>query len=329
MVMFQVILGGITRLTESGLSITKWQVVSGTLPPISETDWIKEFELYKETPQYKEINEGMSISQFKFIYFWEYVHRLWARFMGFVFLIPFLYFYYKNWIDTQLLKRLGGVILLTIFAASFGWIMVASGLVKRPWVNAYKLSIHLNIAFLVFAYLWWTYIEYVESRKKKFISVDNKLSFIMIMILWLQLFFGGIMSGMKAGVYFPTWPSMNGEYFPQVLFNINEWNVQSFNEYDRFLLLPTLIQFLHRLIAYTLFIYGYYVLFKLRERAKEKGDIEPLIPVGFMLITQVILGIITVTMCKGEVPVLWGVLHQAGALLLLASVLKMRYIIKN
>lgn len=156
---FQVVIGGITRLTGSGLSITKWDIVTGTFPPMSEETWIEEFELYKKTPQYHKINAGMSISAFKWIYFWEYLHRLWARTMGFVFLIPFLIFYRKKLISNHLLRRLGVVILLAMLAATFGWIMVASGLVNRPWVNAYKLSFHLCIALSVYTALLWTYLE--------------------------------------------------------------------------------------------------------------------------------------------------------------------------
>ena len=158
LIFFQVVIGGITRLTESGLSITKWEVVSGTLPPLSDRDWEREYDLYRQTPQYQEINEGMSMADFKFIYFWEYIHRLWARLMGFAFIVPFLYFSIKKRLSSRLKKNLGIVVLLAALAATFGWIMVASGLIERPWVNAYKLSIHLLIAFSVFGYLWWTWL---------------------------------------------------------------------------------------------------------------------------------------------------------------------------
>ena len=145
MIFFQVVIGGVTRLTGSGLSITKWEIVTGTLPPLSDSQWLEEFELYKATPQYQKINEGMSLSDFKFIYFWEYFHRLWARSMGFVFLFPFLFFWWKGWIDKPLMQRLGITVLLAAIVASFGWIMVASGLIDRPWVIAYKLTSRLSI----------------------------------------------------------------------------------------------------------------------------------------------------------------------------------------
>jgi heme a synthase len=327
MLFIQVIVGGITRLTESGLSITKWEIVSGTFPPMTEESWNSEFELYKQTPQYLEINEGMSMSDFKFIYFWEWVHRFWARIMGFVFIIPFIIFYIKGLISKVLLKDLGVVILLAMLAATFGWIMVASGLVKRPWVNAYKLSIHLCIAFSVFSALLWAYLKYMYGSLKKKIAHSPTTTF--LGLLFIQLFLGGVMSGMKAGVYYPTWPLMNGELVPKEIFTFSDWSYEKFNNYDAYNLLPALIQFFHRLTAYALFFYGFYLIFTLKKDVV-LGKLSTLFNYfGLMLLLQVILGIITVLMCKGEVPVLWGALHQGGALLLLAISLVLRYKIKS
>ncbi len=328
MVFIQVIVGGITRLTESGLSITKWEIVAGSLPPLSEESWQREFDLYKNTPQYREINEGMSMGDFKFIYFWEWIHRFWARWMGFVFLFPFIYFLYKRLLDNDTLKRLGSVILLAIGAATFGWIMVASGLINRPWVNAYKLSLHLCIAFSVYACLLYTFVYYIFKNKQKIENknrlVARKLLSYFLVVLWLQLFFGGVMSGMKAGVYFPTWPDINGEYIPQLILNNNQWNVDNFNNYDSNLFIPSLIHFIHRSTAYILLILGVYIFYKFIKFEFITAIKKPLIYFFGMLITQVILGIITVLMCKGEVPVSWGVLHQAGALGLLTTVMFLR-----
>lgn len=149
MLIGQVILGGITRLTGSGLSITRWDIITGVIPPLNAEQWLKAFELYKETPQFHKINSMFTLQDFKFIYFWEYFHRLWIRSLGFIFLIPFLIFVFKKQLDFYLIKRLGMVIFLTILTASAGWIMVQSGLVNRPWVNAYKLTIHFVFAILV------------------------------------------------------------------------------------------------------------------------------------------------------------------------------------
>ena len=149
MIFFQIIIGGITRLTGSGLSITKWEIETGAIPPLNHDQWQDEFELYKRTPQYQKINQGMDLSRFKWIYFWEYLHRLWARSMGFVFLIPLVIFWLKGYLGVKGLKKdLLIVFLLAALVGMFGWIMVGSGLVERPWVNAYKLSIHLGLALI-------------------------------------------------------------------------------------------------------------------------------------------------------------------------------------
>lgn len=326
---FQVVIGGITRLTGSGLSITKWEIVTGTFPPMDGQAWNEAFDLYKQTPQYQKINAGMSLSEFKWIYFWEYLHRLWARTMGFVFLIPFLIFYRKKWIDGHLLRRLGVVILLAMLAATFGWIMVASGLVNRPWVNAYKLSFHLCIAFSVYTALLWTYLEHVKGTRVKMIGIGDVASFIFLLILWVQLFLGGIMSGMKAGLFYPTWPDMNGEIIPQIVLNNAVFNVEEWIHYDITGLAPAVVQLLHRSTAYVLFLLGLALFYRFSFRSKSIGLNKASRWFLAVLITQVILGIITVIMCKGTIPVLWGVLHQAGALILLTVTLVLRFEIKN
>lgn len=324
MVFIQIIVGGITRLTESGLSITKWEVVTGTLPPIGEESWLEEFSKYKETPQYKEINEGMSLSDFKFIYFWEYIHRLWARLMGFVFLIPFCWFYYKGKIDKALLAKLGVVIFFAVLAAIFGWIMVASGLIERPWVNAYKLSIHLLIAVCVFVSLEWTLLSTLNlSNDLSDNSIKVSNWFLMLGLINFQLIIGGILSGMKAAVIYPTWPDMNGVYLPDILLDTKEWRWSNFYEYDKNLFMPALIHFIHRNTAYIITIFGMIISYDLRKYWVNSKYIHlkvlPYIFVLFIFI-QILFGIVTVLSSKGKVPVMWGVLHQGGAILVISVV---------
>jgi len=324
MVFIQVVVGGITRLTESGLSITKWEVISGSLPPLTDSDWQYQFDLYKNTPQYLEINEGMNLEEFKFIYFWEYIHRFWARIMGFVFFIPFLYFLFKGYLDRKLLKFLALVICLALLAATFGWIMVASGLIERPWVNAYKLSIHLLIAFSVYSSLLWTFL--FANRSEVISDVPllyiKRLLWVALILLVVQIFFGGVMSGMKSAVVYPSWPDMNGGYFPSVIFDPSQWRFESFINYDKNPFMPALIHFLHRNTAYILFIIGNILSYKLY-RVGNTYNILKLKKIGYiissLLFFQLLLGIITVISSKGTIPVLWGVLHQAGALLLLSA----------
>ena len=193
MIAIQVMIGGITRLTGSGLSITKWEIAVGTFPPMGDVAWNEAFELYKETPQYHKINKGMSVSEFKFIYFWEYFHRLWARTLGFVFIIPFGWFLYRKMIKKKLLRDLIIIVILGGLVGVFGWIMVASGLINRPWVNAYKLTLHLNLAFIVYAYLFWTTIK-VTFPDRKVVNVPREKKYINWIggILIIQLILGCI-----------------------------------------------------------------------------------------------------------------------------------------
>lgn len=327
MLLVQVVVGGITRLTGSGLSITKWEIVTGTIPPTNDTDWNIEFDLYKDTPQYREINEGMSLSDFKFIYFWEYIHRFWARTMGLVFLIPFVFFWLRGHIDKTLARGLGLVVLLAVLAASFGWIMVASGLIERPWVNAYKLAIHLSIAFCVYAALLWTFLKAFHGRIATIDVKYIRLMKVFMILLAVQIFAGGVMSGMKAGVIYPTWPDMNGDIIPQVIFNTSEYTVENFNFYDRNLLLPALVHIVHRTIAYIVFILGVYIGIKIIRSTEHSTLRRAAGMLIIMLIMQVVLGIWTVLSCQGKIPVLQGVLHQAGALFLLTASLYLFYLL--
>ena len=328
---FQVVIGGITRITGSGLSITKWEIVTGTLPPMNDIQWEEAFDLYKETPQYQKINEGMSMSDFKFIYFWEYFHRLWARIMGLVFLFPFIYFLWTKAFDNKLLRLLSAVFLLAVLAASMGWIMVASGLLDRPWVNAYKLALHLSVALTCFGVLMWT--TYYAFQPNKPIS-ENFIKYKkywrgFLALLAIQIFVGGVMSGMKAGIYYPSWPDMNGEFVPSLLWKSQFWTVESFNYYDQYPLVPALIQSIHRIVAYILFFSGLYLFFKQKSINQLGHEIKANYLFISLLTTQVILGILTVINCVGEVPLFYGVMHQAFAMLLLMVVLYYNYLLSK
>ncbi|MEZ4985963.1 MAG: COX15/CtaA family protein [Saprospiraceae bacterium] len=330
MIIGQIVIGGITRLTGSGLSITKWEIVTGTLPPLNAAQWQEAFDLYKATPQYAKINEGMSMGDFKFIYFWEYFHRLWARTMGFVFLIPFLIFWRKGWIDKPLMKRLGITVLLAAIVASFGWIMVASGLIERPWVNAYKLTMHLSLALILYGYLLWTTFSVLSPKTNSFPHTMLKTGAKLLTLLTaIQLVLGGIMSGTKAGLYYPTWPDMGGEMIPRVLLTSTMWNVENFVNYDATPFLPALVQFSHRIVAYVLTISILYFVWKLLKHTKELKIRRASAMLVTMLIIQVLLGIFTVLACKGQIPVGLGVMHQAGAIGLLTAMLYVDFLLLN
>jgi cytochrome c oxidase assembly protein subunit 15 len=330
MIFMQVVIGGVTRLTGSGLSITKWEIVTGTLPPLNAAQWEEEFNLYKETPQYQKINEGMSMSEFKFIYFWEYFHRLWARTMGFVFVLPLAYFWWAGKVDKPLLRRLGVVFLLAALVASFGWIMVASGLIERPWVNAYKLTMHLSLALILYSYLLWTTFRVVQPTKS---VINNRMlkkwSIAIFALTAVQIVLGGIMSGMKAGLFFPTWPDMNGAAVPGVLLTGANWSVENFVNYDSSLFMPALVQLLHRSTAYLLTAAVLWFVYQGLKVAGSRPFKTGLLLLVSMLIIQVALGIFTLINCVGTVPVGLGVMHQAGAVLLLTIVLFIFYQFKD
>lgn len=332
MILIQIVLGGITRLTGSGLSITRWEIVTGTLPPLTEAAWQEAFDLYRETPQYHKINQGMTLDAFKFIFFWEYFHRLWARLMFFVFVIPFCWFLYRGMFSRRLLPRLLIVVGLAGLEGFFGWIMVASGLIKRPWVNAYNLTLHLTMAIVIFSYLLWT--TFIAFQPNDLRSASSKkwglrFSWTMVGVAFVQIALGALMSGSKAGLSYPTWPDMHGVYLPGVLLDPANWIAENFQNYDSDIFMPTLIQFLHRNTAYLLSILIIYFVWKTgkgepRTSSLRLGNTALLV----MLTIQVLLGIFTLINCNGRIPVTLGVLHQAGAIVLLGILLFVTYQIK-
>lgn len=330
MVAGQIWLGGVTRLTGSGLSITKWEIVTGTLPPLNDEEWEDALNLYKETPQYALINKGMSMKDFKVIYFWEYSHRLWARLMGFVFILPFLFFIYKRWLPKGLIISLIKLIVLTGITASFGWIMVASGLSERPWVNIYKLGIHLLLGFSVFLYLFWIY-----NRHRRGGYLQNEVTVlynpgIFNVLFWLvvvQIYLGAMVSGLKAGFSYPTWPLMHGSWLPDLLLNGSLWRLDNFITYEDSDFLPALVTFIHRNNAtligmLSLWVMIRYVRYMLGKIALNRSI---LVYMGF-LVVQILLGIFTVLAFKQGMPVMLGSLHQMVGLGVLTSLFYITYI---
>lgn len=326
MIFMQVVIGGITRLTGSGLSITRWEIVTGAIPPLDEAGWQAEFELYKQTPQYLKINQGMTLEAFKFIYFWEYFHRLWARLMGLVFIFPFLWFLWRGMLSRRLMLMLLVVVALAGLEGFFGWIMVASGLTQRPWVNAYNLTLHLCMALVIFGYLLWTIFIAYQPRPPAFgHDASRRLGWWLVAVAFFQIALGALMSGSKAGLFYPTWPDMNGEYLPGVLLDGSHWQTDSFVHYDTNPFMPALIQFLHRNTAYLLTAMSLFFAWKMRglpqTTALRRGTVALLAALGI----QVLLGIITLINCKATVPVDLGVLHQAGAVVLFGVLLYVNY----
>ena len=328
MLIGQVILGGITRLTGSGLSITRWDVVTGVVPPLNEVEWSHEFELYKATPQFHKINATFTLEDFKFIYFWEYFHRLWVRALGFIFLIPFLILVFTKKIDSYLMKRLGLVVLLTILTASAGWIMVQSGLIDRPWVNAYKLTLHFILAVLVITAMVKTVADVYVYRSLKSNKKGKLIVLGVLLLTFIQLIVAGLISGMRAGLYYPSWPDMNGEMVPGVLLDLKNWSWENMINYDSYLFAPALIQFTHRSIAYLLLLVCVAMFFALQSKL-ERNSKKWLNLSMLLLFGQVTLGILTVLNVKGKIPLFLGTAHQLVGLLFFMSLLFLYYSLRN
>lgn len=328
LIFIQVFIGGVTRLTGSGLSITKWEIILGTFPPTNQDAWETEFNLYKATPQYQKLNQGMDLRAFKFIYFWEYFHRLWARLMGMVFIFPFIYLLIKRLQPAWVIRRLTIILLWAIFVAVFGWIMVASGLKDRPWVNAYNLTLHLCLAVGLMGYIHWTFLKVGDysSRANRYSHFPKLIASFFMLICW-QIFLGGVVSGMHAALSYPSWPLMNGQLIPVELTTLKNWNFENFNKYDQHSFMSALVQFLHRLTAYVLLIILVLINIKF---IKKVGRLPVLIIItNVILFLQVVLGILVIINAKGIIPTWLGVMHQAIGMMLFLMVLTILYLSKR
>jgi cytochrome c oxidase assembly protein subunit 15 len=285
MLVVQVLLGGITRLTGSGLSITEWKPLLGAIPPMHDVEWNQLFQLYQEkTGQFKYLNSDFTLSDFKFIFFWEWMHREWARLISIVFLIPFIYFIYKKMITKEMIPKLIGLFVLGAAQGLIGWIMVASGLNDQNlYVTHITLATHFISAMVLICFTYWFAISLMISNKDEIKNRALKNWTIGILItLFFQLMYGAFMAGLKAATIAPTWPSINGDYFPQTISN------QSWINH------PINIHFFHRMIAYLLIILigiWYAKASKINDSAlfnKYKW-----VPFGFVIL-QIVLGIFTV-----------------------------------
>lgn len=329
MILIQVAIGGITRLTESGLSITEWDVVSGTLPPLNQADWESEFALYKASPQYQKVNKGMSLDQFKFIYFWEWFHRLWARLLGFVFLIPFVYFLVKKMFTRQLMIKAGVAFLLGGLVGIFGWIMVASGLHDRPMVSPYRLAMHLSLAIITLLYLFWVAMQLLVPKDAHRVSSTyrplRQWGYALITLVAVQVIFGALVSGMRAAPFYPTWPDMNGYFIPLAMQEGSNWSLQSFLHFDQHPFPAAFVQFVHRNLAYIITVLVVIFLVKGFQTVRTEGTRWALRLIPVVLTAQVLLGIFTLLYTKGSTPVGLGVIHQNVAILLLMSLFFFQY----
>jgi heme a synthase len=292
MIVIQVILGGITRLTGSGLSITEWKPIVGAFPPTSESEWLAAFEKYKQIPQFSEVNAHFNLQDFKFIYFWEWLHRLWARLFAIAFIIPFAWFYVKKMIPRQMVRPLVILFLLGALQGFAGWFMVSSGLSKLSYVSHYRLAVHFILALLCLCYTLWLIFSLTTRADRLCVHRPlRKFSFFIACLLVVQLVYGAFMAGLKTGstpaaVFAPTWPKINGSWVPEGMLNQQP---ALRNIADN----PVTLHFIHRGLAYLLavliFTWTYRVL-SLRHPVLKKWAVVP----SLLVLLQIILGVFTV-----------------------------------
>ena len=306
-----IIVGGLTRLTDSGLSITKWELFSGILPPLSSRDWENYFLEYKEIPQFLLLNSKMSLNEFKIIFLWEYYHRLLGRLIGLTFIIPFLFLLYKQVLEKNLIVKLSIIFLLILCQGLIGWYMVVSGLTNNVTVSHYRLAFHLSTAFVILSSLIWIFMNYYMGQNKKFFQIN--LNFLILKILmaliFIQIIIGALVSGLDAGKIYQSWPLMNGRYFPDDylfndLFNLNN---------------PSFVQFLHRNIAYLICLFtiflGIYIY-----KNKIIRLYKAYLFFFLVIVLQVILGI---SVLFSNLDILFASSHQISSILLIVCVLNM------
>ncbi|MGK2909063.1 MAG: COX15/CtaA family protein [Sphingobium sp.] len=307
LVFAMVVVGGITRLTESGLSITDWKPISGALPPLSHADWMDAFNKYKQIPEYREINQGMSLSDFQFIFFWEWTHRLLGRFIGLAFALPLAWFAWKRAIPAGYGPRLFALLMLGGLQGAIGWWMVASGLSVRTDVSHYRLAVHLLTALFVLAGLVWTALDLLGQAADTRAMPARLKGFAVVaaLVLFIQLLFGAFTAGLDAGYVANTWPLMNDHFFPQGVQWLGSFWSTICND-------PFLIHFIHRWWAFVTAA----VLIMLARRAKRAGARGASIALNASVGTQVLLGIATVI---SGIALPLAVLHQAVGALVVAS----------
>ena len=307
-----ILVGGLTRLTDSGLSITKWELFAGLIPPFTNDKWIDYFNLYKEIPEYSEQNFTMNLNEFKIIFWWEWVHRQLGRLIGLSVLLPLIYFSIIEgfWI----IKRYGIIFVLVCLQGFFGWYMVSSGLVNKVDVSHYRLSLHLVTAFIILSIVFWNFLK-LTSIQINNISIKLFPVKFFLFLLFIQLIIGALVSGMDAGNVYNTWPLMGSSYFPDDSRFIEFLDINFFNN-------PSIVQFIHRNIAYLIVLFYIYLLILVIKDNQIRFQKQILI-IGLSLFLQVVLGIITViTGAK----IVYASLHQINSIVIILSTLYFLYI---
>jgi len=310
-----IIVGGLTRLTDSGLSITEWQLFSGILPPLNENDWILYFDLYKEIPEFKLQNYNMSMQEFKVIFWWEWGHRFLGRLIGIGFLIPLVYFSFK--IKISKLINLYIIFFLICLQGFLGWYMVSSGLVDRVDVSHFRLSIHLLMAFLILSLIFWNYLK-IQNRIIIVNRINPVIPFIFLVLVFTQIVIGAFVSGMDAGKIYNSWPFMGNSYFPDDNRFENLFKLSAFSD-------PSLVQFIHRNLAYIIGFFYLSIFYKIYKN-KILELYKSINILGLFIILQIILGILTIIY---GAQIYIASMHQISSIFLVSSCIYFFYINTN
>ena len=306
-----VVVGGITRLTHSGLSISSYKLISGTIPPLNEAQWLAEFEHYQKFPEYQKLHNHFNLEDFKYIYFWEYIHRVLGRLLGIVFIIPFLYFLLKKQLSKPTIKKAIILLFLGGFQGFLGWYMVKSGLIDRPSVSHYRLAMHLTTAFLTFAYTFWVAMDLWYPVKKEINKHIRNIIRAGLVVLLIQIIWGAFVAGLDAGWIHNHWPLMNeGKWMHETVYT------EQVPLWRNFVEGKSGVQFIHRYLAYIvvgMICFIWYKTRKIQLTLPQKNGINMLL---ILVLVQFILGVFTLIL---QVPVVLGVLHQVTAFFLLAA----------
>ncbi len=302
-----VLVGGATRLTDSGLSITEWKPIHGVVPPMSEAEWQEEFDLYRQIPQYQQINKGMSLDEFKTIFWWEWVHRLLARGLGFLFAVPLLVFWATRRIERGLGPRLIGLLALGGLQGAIGWWMVASGLVDRVSVSQYRLATHLTIAAIIFAGIVVVARGLSAHSAPPADARTRRFALVLMLLVILQIYLGGLVAGLDAGLSYTTWPLMDGRLVPGDMFILEPaWR----NLFEN----PKTVQFIHRCGAYLLLALALWHMIATRRDLPGSTHARRALVLFHLVLLQAMIGIVTLVT---QVPLHGALMHQGFALVVL------------
>ena len=303
LIALMILVGGATRLTESGLSITEWKPVLGAIPPLSGADWTRAFGAYQQIPQYTELNRGMSLDEFKTIYWWEWTHRFLGRLIGVVFFVPFVAFWIAGYIPRQLLPRLIGLFLLGGLQGAVGWYMVKSGLVDRTSVSQYRLMIHFGLALVILGYTLWLLFGLGSEKRSARGSPTAWVAGGVLALVFLQMLAGALVAGLDAGMGFNTWPLINGAFVPSGIAEVQPWYLNLFEN-------PLTAQFNHRMLGYVVVLATLAQLAWLAWRSAAPPLLGSALTIALLAVLQAMIGVWTLLLV---VPITLGLAHQAGA----------------